>query len=30
VDAAAIDSNVLRIKLESSPRLVEELRVIET
>lgn len=30
VDAAAIDSNVLRIKLKASPRLVEELRVVET
>ena len=30
VDAAAIDSNVLRIKLGSAPGLGERLRVIET
>ena len=30
VDAAAIDSNVLRIWLESSPDLGERLRVIES
>ena len=30
VDAAAIDSNVLRIKLRSAPELRERLRVIET
>lgn len=30
VDAAAIDSNVLRIKLKSSPELAEKLRVLES
>ena len=30
VDAAAIDSNVLRIRLQSAPELREQLRVIET
>ncbi len=29
-DAAAIDSNVLRIKLKSSPELGKRLRVIES
>ncbi len=30
MDAAAVDSNVLRIKLRSTPKLCERLRVIET
>ncbi len=30
MDAAAMDSNVLRIQLQSAPELCERLRVIET